>query len=58
MEAKIKKRQNKIDTMMEKHMKRLEDPDQIQKYISGEKGKVLSLNFDPEQGPQFDPEDL
>lgn len=39
-------------------MKKLDDPIELQKYITGEKGKTLHVNFDPEDGPTFTPEDV
>ena len=39
-------------------MKKLDDPIEIQKYISGQKGKTFQVSFDPQSGPNFKPEDI
>jgi hypothetical protein len=31
--------------MMERHMKKLDNPDELQKYVSGEKGRTLQISF-------------
>ena len=44
--------------MMEDHMKKLDDPLELQKYVTGQKGKTMRVAFDPEDGPQFRTEDI
>jgi hypothetical protein len=39
-------------------MKKLDNPYELTKYLSGEKGKVFHFNIDMEDGPSFSPEDL
>lgn len=39
-------------------MKKLDNPYQLNKYLSGEKGKVYHFNIDMQDGPSFSPEDL
>lgn len=44
--------------MIEAHTKKLDDPIELQKYVTGQKGNGLHLSFDPEEGPNFRLEDV
>lgn len=43
---------------MENHAKKLDDPIELHKYVTGQKGNALHLSFDPEEGPNFGSEDV
>ena len=45
----------KVQSMMEEQLKKLEDPDQLMKYLTGQKGKAMNMSIDPSDGPQFSP---
>lgn len=44
-----------MQQMMEEQMKKLDDPQELGKYLRGDKGKAAHVAFDPEKGPVFDP---
>ena len=43
----MKKRMKKIESMMEEQLKKLDDPEELMKYVSGQKGKALNMSIDP-----------
>jgi len=45
--------------MLEKHMKKLENPYELEKFLTSDKGKkAVSLDFNLDEGPNIQPEDL
>jgi|JI10StandDraft_1071094.scaffolds.fasta_scaffold1593645_1 hypothetical protein len=43
---------------MQAHAKKLDDPLELQKYVTGQKGKAMHVSFDPEEGPNFGIDDI
>ena len=54
----IKKRQAKIQKLVNEQMKKMENPDELSKWVRGQKGKTVHVSFDPQHGPIFEREDI
>ena len=39
-------------------MKKIEDPYQMRRYLTGEEGRVMQINFSPDDGPNFNENDI
>lgn len=46
---------SKTEKLTQELMKKLDNPYELNKYLSGEKGKVFQFNVDMEDGPSFSP---
>lgn len=54
----IQQRLDKNEKLTEELMKKLNNPYELTKYLSGEKGKVFHFNMDMEEGPAFTAQDI
>lgn len=42
-----------MEVLTEKLMKELDNPYELNKYLTGQKGKVFHFNLDTDEGPEF-----
>lgn len=52
-QQKIKKKLETMEVLTEKLMKELDNPYELNKYLTGQKGKVFHFNLDSDEGPEF-----
>lgn len=54
----MRKKEKRLEEMADKFIKKLDDPDQLHKAITGKLGKVINLSFDPKEGPKLSEDEL